>query len=185
MKTMDKKNLLMLVAGVVIGSCATWKYAEEKFRKIADEEIADVKRVYSSKKKTDGKKETPEETDTYIPTEEEQHDNKEIIEKMNYSTFSKKEKKETKEVEKPYVITPDEFGECDYSTVSLTYFADDVLVYESDDEVIENRDEIVGNDATNHFGEYEDDSVFVRNDAKKCDYEILYDQRNYHDIYPD
>lgn len=34
-----------------------------------------------------------------------------------------------------------------------------------------------------HFGEYEDDSVYVRNDAKKCDYEILLDQRNYQEIF--
>lgn len=184
MKTMDKKNLLMLATGVVIGTCATWKYAENKFRKIADEEIADVKRVYSSKKKSEDKEKT-DSSETYIHTKEEKQDYKEIIEKMNYSTFSKKEKKETKEVERPYVISPSEFGDCDYSTVSLTYYADDVLTYESDDEIVENRDEIVGNDATDHFGEYEEDSVFVRNDAKKCDYEILYDQRNYHDIYPD
>ena len=88
-------------------------------------------------------------------------------------------------MERPYIITPEDFGEYGYSTVSLTYYADDVLTYEDDDELIDNRDEIVGDDAVNHFGEYEDDSVFVRNDAKKCDYEILYDQRNYHDIYPE
>ena len=33
-----------------------------------------------------------------------------------------------------------------------------------------------------HFGEYEDDSVFVRNDDRKCDYEILMDQRLYSDV---
>ena len=86
-------------------------------------------------------------------------------------------------MEKPYVIDPNEFGECDYSTVSLTYYADDVLTYDEDDEIVVDRDDIVGNDAVNHFGEYEADSVFVRNDARKCDYEILYDQRNYHDIF--
>ena len=32
------------------------------------------------------------------------------------------------------------------------------------------------------FGEYEDDAVFVRNDAHKTDYEILYDPRNYSDV---
>ena len=29
---------------------------------------------------------------------------------------------------------------------------------------------------------YEDDSVFVRNDVMKCDYEILLDHRNYKDV---
>ena len=43
-------------------------------------------------------------------------------------------------------------------------------------------DEIVGKESLNHFGEYEDDSVFVRNDRLKRDYEILLDQRNYSDV---
>ena len=43
-------------------------------------------------------------------------------------------------------------------------------------------EEMVGFESLNHFGEYEDDSVFVRNDAKKCDYEILLDQKLYSDV---
>ena len=34
-------------------------------------------------------------------------------------------------------------------------------------------------DALDHFGEYEEDAVFARNDAKRCDYEILKDERTY------
>lgn len=183
---MDKKNIFMFATGVIIGSLATWKYVEDKYKKIADEEIADVKRVYSEQKeKTEIiTEDITEQTEVYTPTKEEVEKNDTMIDKLNYSTFSKKDKKEADEVEKPYVIAPEEFGECDYSTVSLTYYADDVLTYDEDDEIVVDRDDIVGNDAVNHFGEYEEDSVFVRNDARKCDYEILYDQRNYHDIYP-
>ena len=177
---MDKKNIFMFATGVIIGSLATWKYVEDKYKKIADEEIADVKRVYSETKE---KTETVNPTDVYEPTKEEVEETIDMINKLNYSTFSKKDKKEVDKVERPYVIAPEEFGECDYSTVSLTYYADDVLTYEEDDEIVVDRDDIVGNDAVNHFGEYEEDSVFVRNDARKCDYEILYDQRNYHDIF--
>lgn len=43
----------------------------------------------------------------------------------------------------------------------------------------------IGDDALGHFGEYEDDSVFVRNDEEQTDYEILLDGRNYHDVYGD
>ena len=32
------------------------------------------------------------------------------------------------------------------------------------------------------LGEYEDDSVFVRSDAKRCDYEILKDLRDFSDF---
>ena len=86
------------------------------------------------------------------------------------------------DVEEPYVISPEEFGEMyDYEKISLTYFADGVLADDAD-EAIEDVDEIVGSDALNHFGEYEDDSVYVRDDRKMVDYEILLDTRNYEDF---
>lgn len=85
-------------------------------------------------------------------------------------------------VKGPYVISPEQFGENeDYERISLTYYADQVLVDEND-EIIEDVEETVGFESLNHFGEYEDDSVFVRNDAKKCDYEILLDQKLYSDV---
>ena len=43
-------------------------------------------------------------------------------------------------------------------------------------------DNVVGLESLAHFGEYEDDSVFVRNDRLKCDYEILLDQRTCSDV---
>ena len=78
----------------------------------------------------------------------------------------------------PYVISPDEFDELDgYTPISLTYFADGVLADEYG-VIVDNMEEIVG-DGLNHFGEYEEDAVYVRNDAKRCDYEILKDERKY------
>lgn len=82
------------------------------------------------------------------------------------------------EVEPPYVISPDEFGELDgYTKISLTYF-DDGILSDENGVIIDEPEEIVG-DALNHFGEYEEDSVFVRSDPKRCDYEILRDLRSY------
>ena len=78
----------------------------------------------------------------------------------------------------PYVISPDEFDELDgYTAISLTYFADGVLSDENG-VIIDDVEEIVG-DGLNHFGEYDEDAVYVRNDAKRCDYEILKDERKY------
>ena len=86
---------------------------------------------------------------------------------------------------KPYVIPPEQFGDNEeHEQISLTYYADGVLADEND-EVIEDVEDAVGIDSLNHFGEYEDDSVFVRNDARKCDYEILLDQRTYSEVVED
>lgn len=84
----------------------------------------------------------------------------------------------------PYVISPDQFGEFDdYARVSLTYFADGVLADE-DLGCLGEPEQFVG-DALEHFGEYEDDSVHVRNERLKIDYEILKDLRKYEDILQD
>ena len=40
----------------------------------------------------------------------------------------------------------------------------------------------VGEDFEEHFGDYEEDSVFVRNDELGLDYEILRDMRNFSDV---
>ena len=85
-------------------------------------------------------------------------------------------------VEKPYVIPPEEFDDSDeYAKLSLTYYSDGVLADEND-EIVDDINETVGADFANHFGEYEDDSVFVRNNRLKCDYEILRDNRSYSDV---
>ena len=75
---------------------------------------------------------------------------------------------------KPYVISPEEFGDNvdDYELISLNYYEDGVLA-DDWDEPIEDIDKVVGKDSLTHFGEYEDDSVYVRNDRLKCEYEIL------------
>lgn len=101
---------------------------------------------------------------------QEKYDTEEATDVENYET-----------VEAPYVITPDEFGEYGYETISLTYYADDVLTDDGDD-IIDDPAEIVGRDFSSHFGEYEDDSVFIRNDTKRCDYEILKDYRKYSEL---
>lgn len=85
--------------------------------------------------------------------------------------------------DKPYVISPEDFGEYeDYETISLTYYKDKVLTDELN-EIVEDIEETVGEESLNHFGEYEDDSVFVRNDSKRCDYEILLVDQFYSDVY--
>ena len=63
----------------------------------------------------------------------------------------------------------------------MLYYADQILAGE-DDEKVEDVDNVVGLESLTHFGEFEDDSVFVRNDRLKCDYEILLDQRTYSDV---
>ncbi len=176
-------RLIIFAAGLVIGAMTAYKYAEKKYEKIAQEEIDSVKEVFSKKKDSEDKKrEEPEaEPEEKISLRE----YADIAWKegyMDYSNANANSKNEEREVmDKPYIIPPEEFGTLDeYETISLTYYADEVLTDDNDD-VMEDTENIIGSDALNRFGEFEEDSVFVRNDVLKCDYEILLDQRAYYD----
>lgn len=190
---MSSKGLTFLafIAGAGIGSVCTWQLLKRKYELIALEEIDSVKAAYATRETgkslvevfCDGLKVAEDRTQK----DEGDVDFKKyvsIIQKEGYTDYSRsvEEKKGEAFVEKPYVISPEEFGEFEeYEKISLTYYADEVLADENDEEV-DDVDEIVGEESLNHFGEYEDDSVFVRNDRLKCDYEILLDQRNYANV---
>lgn len=179
-------NLFIFTAGAAIGSAVTWKLVKDKYARIAQEEIEAVREVYMHRDEHDD--ESPVEKDAEpvegakpIPefTEQERIDYANIA-----NTYTNNnEKGVPAPVKRPYVISPDEFDENGYQTVSLTLYADGVVeddFYDVwDDDQIEEK---IGRDSLNHFGEYEEDSVFVRNDDEETDYEILRDSRNYSDV---
>lgn len=180
-------GFVIFVMGAAVGSAVTWQYAKKKYEQIAQEEIESVKEVFS--KREPDTEITIDSTERQIARVEKmtgKPDISEYSEKMqksytNYSGFKADEKEQEAMSNRPYVISPEEFGENEeYERISLTYYADQVLADEND-ELIEDADDVVGMESLTHFGEYEDDSVFVRNDRLKCDYEILMDQRTYSD----
>lgn len=204
------KGVLIFVLGAAAGSLATWKLIEKKYKDIAQEEIDSVKDTFSKMKKNEYPdkledypdfEEFDDSDDSYDSDDEEpkpeqkiDRNNKpdiveyaKILSETGYTNYAerqdKKEKKgvEPVEDERPYVISPDEFGEKDgYENVTLTYYADGVLT-DYFDNVISNVDEVVGFDSLDHFGEYEDDVVFVRNEKMETDYEILRDLRDFNE----
>lgn len=187
MKTMGEtiKKLLIFVAGAGVGTAITWQFFKNKYKRIADEEIASVKEYYKHSREAtldvaEESSELPERIEDDSETEEVEYKNL----ANNYSTITNEndidEKGGNNMTEGPYVIKPEEFDTIGYDVVSLTYYADKVLVDE-DDNPIEDIDYLVGEDSLDHFGEYEDDSVFVRNDDLKTDFEILLDEASYYD----
>lgn len=79
----------------------------------------------------------------------------------------------------PYVISPDEFASSPpgYSACPLDYYTDGVL---ADGWGVElNIEETIGEDALEHFGDYVDDIVYVRNERTQIDYEVTRDPRTY------
>lgn len=185
-------GVVSFIFGAAVGSFITQELVKKKYERIAQEEIESVKELYKVKENTNGirqgiidgtnnpNKELKEKIQHI--SDKIMRDYKRVLKDQKYSNDTENDNSERSNSVEPYVISPEEFGEVEnYDKVSFTYYADGVLADEYD-EVVENVDEIVGEESLTHFGEYEDDSVFVRNDKLKCDYEILLDQRNYYDI---
>lgn len=180
-------NLLMFTAGATIGSLVTWKLVKTKYEKIVQEEINNSLQEKLSKRPEPVVDEevVNEEENTEVHIDDIREYAKHLTNNLGYTDYTNIEegvdesKMDAKN--KPRVIEPDELGESDYPVVSLTYYADGVLADDWDD-IIEDIEEKVGLDFSEHFGEYEDDSVFIRNDELETDYEICRDLRSYSDV---
>ena len=191
------KNLLCFVAGAAIGSVVTWKLIEKKYKDLADEEIESVIETFKNRKPRitkDNVKETVEKVinkykepkeivEDIVTTEKYSIENEEEINEDDESNYTVNVDNDV-EVVTPYVITPEQFGEYnEYGTKTLTYYADNVLTDEIDNPIT--SDEIVimiGPDALDHFGEYEDDSVYIRDEMNEMDYEILKSEKKFSEI---
>ena len=194
-----KKGLtygVIFVIGAAIGSVVTWKALDLKYQTLAQDEIDSVKESFNrwkkelslaqelatkAKEKTDVSEYATKLTDMGYRTD---------YFKANIDAERREESEEKdvldSDILEPehgiFVIPPDEFGEIDdYDTTSLFYYADGFLADEDNDLVID-LENTIGEDALDHFGEWEDDSVFVRNDILKIYYEILKDQRFFEEI---
>lgn len=175
-------DLIAFVAGAAIASVVTWKLMKDEYERRIDE-LIDI--YHREDEEFDGV-ESEDEGDAESDSEEESH----AIDEMrtaygniiNQSKYSPSEE-EVRKVSDIYIISPDQFGTVDYRTESLNYYADGVLTDQFDN-VIDFVDEIIGDiNPDEHFGEYEDDSVHVRNDITQCDYEILRDTRKFSEVY--
>ena len=180
------KNVLLFTAGLVMGSVVTWKMTKDKYEQWANDEIRMMREYYNQKEEYYEEKDLDEEPiEAEVRTERStKPDLTEYTSRLNesgytdYSEISKKDEEEDNESdmgEKPYVISPEEFGDFDdYETIELTYYkngyvTDDQDILMSNDEV----EEAIGWNNITHMGEYEEDALHVRNEKRKTDYEIL------------
>ena len=188
---MSHRSLFSLgfIIGAASGATVAWYLLKDKYETLAQEEIDSVKEVFA-RREQEMKDETVKRNvaEGIKDSDRTKPDLKEYAEQLKkngytrYSDLSADDEGVSDKQTKPYVIPPEQFGDDEnYDQISLTYYADGVLADEND-EVIDDVEETVGIESLNHFGEYEDDSVFVRNDTRKCDYEILLDQRTYSEV---
>ena len=199
----------IFVAGATIGSAVTWKVIKNKYEQITQEEIKSVKEEYSRLSKLMRMEIDACHRVTEAHTEDEATDSDDSIynnrdfsdpenNMVEYHKLTSKyrgtpDKSESNEegdgdgigdddlpfINGPYVISPDEFASSPpgYSACPIDYYKDGIL---ADGWGVKlNIEETIGEDAINHFGDYVDDVVHVRNERTQIDYEVTRDPRTY------
>ena len=164
-------GFISFAVGGIAGFTVANKLMKDKYEQIVQDEVDSVKAAFRKERPVSEKESEPPK-----PTEEDRRKYSQYVFDLGYS-----EEKTPVTPSAPRIIRPEDFGDQDgYDEISLTYYSDGVVTDDndrpmSDDEI----EETIRKESLTHFGEYEDDSVFVRNDRLKADYEILMDQRTY------
>lgn len=185
-------SALSFLGGAALGGVIVWKVldkkAEEKYKVIADEEIASVKKVFTVPKKEINNTKDKEDLKKAMNKPDLNNLAKEVASDIarqqrytNYSNVAEPERNGSLPWEEPSinVIEPDKYGEREeYDQIELTLYADGILADDKDDVVDK---EVVG-DALDHIGEFDDDIIHVQDDEKKRYYEITVDNRSYEDV---
>ena len=180
------------VIGAAAGSAVTWYWLKTKYQQYAEEEVNELREYYSSKlaNTEDEHLEVANDIDEEpSPTEIKSNriEMTKIAERQNYSGYFKTEAEGISEdpnilEPRPVVVSPEELeDEPDYEWRDITVYADDVVCDDNDDK-LDDVENVIGADSLNHFGEYTEHVVYVRNDRLKCYFEISKDARTYEEV---
>ncbi len=191
-------KVLYFVLGLGVGAAGSYFYLRTKFDQIAQDEINSVKEAYADKLdeikaslEPGPEKQSKEEPVKLKHQKPDLMEFSKMVKKEGYRDYSTKVEKPEDPIHEPfnpdpYEITEDEFGELEdtYEKVSLIFYSDKVLAYESDDNVFEYTDERLTPDFDDHFQEGSDkeEVVYIRNDIEKVDYAIYKDNRTYKEV---
>ena len=200
---MKVRDLIIFVAGCAVGGIGASLYLKDVYRRYAQEEIDSVIDRERKKRETEACSygravEDSTEDEERIEQAKEAAKNaankSSITEYANvvkkegykdYSEYSKPEPVEEKEVNANPIsyILPSEFGDEEaYEQIELTYYADGILADEEGD-LVQDIDLTVGNEFDEHFGEYDDAMVYIKNDVMKAYYMIYMSDDCYRDIF--
>lgn len=198
MTKLQQNYILIFVSGIAVGGLSAWAYTKSYYKKVTEDKLEIIRNHY--KKKQENMVEISTEHLRCWPPEEQvtisnagEEEMTDYIQKavdylsnspIDYSHIETGVLPKEKIVEDtPYEISSDEFGEFDdYECITLTYFLDEVLV-DDQYQILDEPFELVGDISLieHDIGEFAEDCIYIRNDAKRCDFEIIYALETYKD----
>lgn len=175
---MNIKYLLMFCLGAIAGSVFTAKILDEKYSKIADEEIESVKEVTKKtienlkKKFSESKKISEEKT-----------------EKTKYHDITK-EYTEEKDAPNIEIISDNQYSDDENEKMTLWFYGVDKALLDDNEQPIENVEDCVGRDIINNPEKYfrvssiessheNKNTIYLRNHSMGIDFEIIYIDKSY------
>lgn len=160
-------GFFVFTIGFLGGSVSAYFALKKRFDILLDEEIKSFKESYGNFNISEN--EDANETNNLRNLHEEEN--------QNYEKNLPKEHK----FEEPYLIPPVEFNEIyGYETATLTLYSDGIIADE-DLQVVDDADELLGKDNLQQLRDGEADCIYIRNDSKYCDYEVLRDYSTFED----
>jgi hypothetical protein len=169
--TNSGKTIFTFILGAAVGAAVAWKVLEKRFENRFSQAM-ELEREALERHMGLGE-------DLSDSDKNEEKNIREIASEMVSELGYAGEK--DMNTNKPLVINPDVYGEIEeYDIQSLIYYADGILTDDCNNP-IENVEDMVGLDFADHFGEFEPDSVFIRNDKYKTYYEINRDLTTFSD----
>lgn len=158
---------MAFAGGALIGYVLGCRLAKKKYEQLASEEIRQAIQEIQGRNKVDSNEDESENSQIEKP----KTTIKEYAKMVKDNGYLQESKKEART---PYVIPPEQFGELDYEEISLYYHFDGSITDAETGIEIEDVVDLLGNDdISTHFGEYEAESVYIRDDESEKDYEIL------------
>lgn len=202
-------KILIFVSGAALSGFVCYRLgylnSKKKYEDLADREVASIRKMlidrYENGMKKQKTKKTEETSIKISPIEESrtlkvEPSKKEVDYGKQYRTTTEIERipgtpsdkikyldREETITSKPYIITPEEFHDSEYECSTLFYCADKVLT-DDDYNQIMNIGIVGGYPILNEFENRGVDCLYVRDDKKGIDYEILLEERTYNKIRP-
>lgn len=161
-------SVIGFVLGTVVGGLVTYFATKNKIQAKADAEIEEVRDIYEKMTLEHNKEKKKEEE----PVKNDK------VKVMHHRILTESEKKdEESKKAKPRIIPMESFVEDEaYDKETLIYYEEDGVLTDQYDHVLD-VDMTIGKESLNHFGEEEEDILYVRNDKLMIDYDVVLEHR--------
>lgn len=203
---MKKYILLSFMLGAATGASLCMLVLEKKHREdvdnIYDQELSkereELRELITSRKEEKQQKEADVISEVNRETEERLRPDVPLAPPVSYTEVSKPYKPDLKELtrrdrteevlmNKPYVIDIQEFaeGRPEFDKLSIYYYADDGVLVDENEEMIEDIEALIGDEALLCFDDperYEPDVVYVRNERISIDYEVVREEGRFGEV---